>query len=348
MKRIIALVGAASLLTAVIASPVSARGLASHADAKKFSIGVVLDVGGVNDKSFNHLAYVGMLRTMARYHVKGSYIATQEQAQYVPNLTRFAGKVSLEVAVGALMSQAIYQVAKQYPRQKFAIIDGAPSPDGIRTVNLPNVENLLFHEQESGFLAGVIARLMEKRHVGSATHNTIGFMGGIPVPAVVRYAAGYVAGAQKVDPSIKVCSGYSNSFTDQTKGNEIGRTQIGQGADILFAVAGASGLGYLAAAQQSGRYGVGVDADQHFLGKYIITSAIKRVDRAVTDTGTAVLHGKFRAGNHFYTIKNGGTGFSQPSKAVPASIAKVATSYVAKMKAGKVVPPAAIHIRSAC
>jgi basic membrane protein A len=348
MKRIVALVGAASLLSAAIAAPVSARGLASHSHAKAFSIGVVLDVGGVNDKSFNHLAYVGMLRTMAKYHVKGSYIATQEQAQYVPNLTRYAGKVSLEIATGVLMSQAIYQVAKQYPHQKFAIIDGAPSPDGIHNVNLPNVENLLFHEQESGFLAGVVAGLMEKRHVGSARHNAIGFMGGIAVPAVVRYAAGYAAGAQKVDPSIKVCSGYSNSFTDQTKGNEIGRTQIGQGADILFAVAGASGLGYLAAAQQSGRYGVGVDADQRFLGKYIITSAIKRVDRAVYDTASALINGKFRSGNHFYTIKNGGTGFAKPSKVVPASITKVAQSYVAKMKAGTVVPPTAIHIRSAC
>ena len=347
MSRILSVLAALGVLLAVVITPVAARGVASHPH-KKFTLGIVLDVGGVNDKSFNHLAYVGLQEAQAAYGISGSYIATQEQAQYIPNLTRFAGKVNLEIATGVLMSQAIYTVAKQYPRQKFAIIDGFPTPDFVHQVNLRNVENLLFHEQESGYLAGIIAGLMEKNHVGKAKHNVIGYMGGLPVPAVIRYEAGYVAGAKKVDPSVKVCGSYSQSFTDQTKGNEIGRTQISQGADILFAVAGASGLGYLTAAQQGGRYGIGVDADQGYLGKYIITSAIKRVDKAVYDTVAAVLNHHFRFGNHFYTIKNGGTGYGNLSPVVPAYIARIAATYKARMVAGQIVPPSKIPAVASC
>ncbi|MGH2409158.1 MAG: BMP family lipoprotein, partial [Chloroflexota bacterium] len=328
---------------------VAARGLHSPAAHKKFTIGIVLDVGGVNDKSFNHLAYVGLQKAEAKYsYVKGTYISTQEQSQYVPNITHYAGKVNLVIATGALMSQAIYQVARQYPHQHFAIIDGAPADANFVTHNLPNVENLLFHEQESGFLAGIVAGLMEKNHVGKAKHNVIGYMGGLPVPAVIRYEAGYIAGARKVDPSIRVCGSYSQSFTDQTKGNAIGRTQISKGADILFAVAGASGLGYLAAAQQEGRYGIGVDADQGYLGKYVITSAIKRVDKAVLQAVTATLHGKFRGGNHFYTIHNGGTGIGRISPIVPKYIGRIAKIYEKKMKAGKIHPATKIPSNTGC
>jgi basic membrane protein A len=347
MSRVLSVLAALGVLLAVVITPVAARGLASHPH-KAFTLGIVLDVGGVNDKSFNHLAYVGLQEAQAAYGIRGSYIATQEQAQYIPNLTRFAGKVSLEIATGVLMSEAIFTVAKEYPKQKFAIIDGFPTPDFVHQVNLPNVENLLFHEQESGYLAGIVAGLMEKNHVGKATHNTIGYMGGLPVPAVIRYEAGYVAGAKKVDRTIKVCSGYSQSFTDQTKGNEIGRTQISQGADILFAVAGGSGLGYLSAAQQAGRYGIGVDADQGYLGKYILTSAIKRVDKAVYDTVGAVLHHHFRFGDHFYTIQNGGTGYGKLSSVVPAYIAQIVNTYKAKMISGAIVPPTKIPAVASC
>jgi basic membrane protein A len=335
---------ALAVAVALVVTPVAAHGLSSyHAAAKQLSVGEVLDVGGINDKSFNHLAYVGLQTVESKYHVKGSYIATQEQAQYVPNLTHYALlHPSLIIAVGGLMSQAIYTVAQQYPHQKFALIDGAPADANFVTHNLPNVANLIFHEQEAGFLVGVLAGLMEKNHVGKATHNVIGYMGGLPVPAVIRYEAGYVYGAKKVDPSIKVRGAYSQSFTDQGKGNSIGRTQISSGADILFQVAGASGLGYLRAAQQAGRYGIGVDADQGYLGSYIITSALKRVDLAVERTVKALATGKFRAGDHFFTIKNGAIGYGPPASVVPASIVAQVNSYEAQVKAGTIVPPTAI------
>jgi basic membrane protein A len=331
---------------ALVVTPAAARGLGSHhAAAKQLSVGVVLDVGGVNDKSFNHLAYVGLQAVESKYHVKGSYIATQEQAQYVANLTHYALlHPSLIIAVGGLMEQAMYIVAQQYPHQKFAEIDGAPADANFVTHNLPNVANLIFHEQEAGFLVGVLAGLMEKGKVGAATHNTIGAMGGLPVPAVIRYIAGYAYGAKLVDPGIKIKVSYSQSFTDQGKGNSIGKTQISQGADILFQVAGASGLGYLRAAQQSGRYGIGVDADQGYLGSYVLTSALKRVDLAVERTVAALATGKFRAGNHFYTIKNGAIGYGKPAAVVPTSIVSQVDAYEAKVKSGAITPPTTIHL----
>ncbi len=342
MSRTVRALGAAALLLSAIITPAAARGLASHAH-KTFTVGIVLDIGGVNDKSFNHLAYTGMLNAEKAFGIKGSYIASQEETQYVPNLTHFAQlHPNLVIATGSLMSEAIYQVAKQYPNQKFAIIDGFPTPDFVKKVHLPNVANLIFREQQSGYLVGVIAGLMEKQHVGAAKHNVIGYMGGLPVPAVVRYEAGYKAGAKSVDPGIKVLGGYAQSFTDQSRANEIGRTQISQGADILFAVAGGAGLGYLAAAQQAGKYGIGVDADQHYLGKYILTSAVKHVEVSVFDVIRDLIHGKFKSGDHIFNVQNGGTGFGTTSPVVPASIVAQANKVLALMKAGKITPPTAI------
>ncbi len=343
MTRIYGLAAAAALLFSALITPAAARGLTAHSQAAGFRVGLVLDVGGVNDKSFNHLAYLGMRTAISRYHGSGSYLPTNSQNDYVPNLTHYAQlHPNLIIATGVLMSGALYTVARQYPHQKFAIIDGYPADAKGNEVDLPNVANLLFHEQESGFLAGVVAGLMEKDHIGRARHNVIGAMGGLPVPAVVRYIAGYVAGAKRVDPSVKVRIGYSQSFTNQGAGNTVGRTQIASGADILFAVAGASGLGYLAAAQQAGVYGVGVDADQAYLGRYILTSAIKRVDTAVIDEIRDTRAGHFVSGTHLFTIKNGGTGIGKLSPIVPASIAQQVAVYKQMMIAGTIVPPVTI------
>jgi basic membrane protein A and related proteins len=341
MNRIIRLVAGLAVLLTIAVSPVAARGLNSHHTAKKhLTVGIVLDVGGINDKSFNHLAYVGLQRAIAKFGVRGSVIATQEQAQYVPNLTHYAQQhPDLIVATGGLMSQAILTVAKQFPHQKFAIIDGQPADANFVVHEQPNVADLLFREQQSGYLVGVIAGLMEKHHRGAAVHNTIGYMGGLPVPAVIRYEAGYVAGAKAVDPSIKVLGGYAQSFTDQGKGNAIGRTQISQGADILFQVAGAAGLGYLRAAQTAHKYGIGVDANQGYLGKYVITSAIKRVDLSVFNTIRDLSHGYFRPGPHIFNAKNNGTGFAGTSSIVPKAYVAQANHYFQLMKRGRLKPP---------
>jgi basic membrane protein A len=340
MRRLFTLLGIVSLLMGVFVPPVHARSLAETSAKPALTVGEVLDVGGVNDKSFNHLAYVGLSQVEAKYHVRGSYLASRSQSDYVPNLTQYAQRrYGLVIAVGSLMSGAVYQVARQYPKVKFALIDGRPlGPHG--DTNLPNVANLIFREQESGYLVGVIAGMMEKNKVGKATHNAIGWMGGLPVPAVNRYIAGYIQGAREVDPRIRILGAFSQSFTDQSKGKAIGLTQISQGADILFQVAGASGLGYLAAAQQRGVYGIGVDVDQSFLGPHVITSAIKRVDLAVRTVVGEVASGRFRSGDHIFSLRNDGTGFAKPSSIVPPLVVKRARTFETLIRLGKIVPRA--------
>ena len=344
MKRIFSFVASVAVLFAMVANPAAARGLASHQHAKPFSVGIVLDVGGINDKSFNHLAYVGLQYSKAHYHISGSYVVSKSQQDYVPFLTAYARQhKDLIIANGFLMQSAVYTVAKQFPTQKFAMVDGSPlNPTTKKNENLPNVANLFFKEQESGYLVGVMAGLMEKQKVGSATHGTIGYMGGIPVPAVIHYEAGYVAGAKKVDPSIKVLGGYSQSFTDQTKANTIGASQISQGADVLFAVAGQSGLGYLRAAQEKNLYGIGFDADQADLGSYILSSAIKKVDVAVELTIRRAMTGHFKAGDTRFSLQNGSTGYGKVSSTVPASIVAQMKKYAKQIKAGTIVPPSTL------
>ena len=340
MRRFLALAAICMLLSAFAFSPVKARTLANHAAKSAFTVGLVTDIGGLNDKSFNHLAYVGLGEAETLYHVTGQVIESHTAADYIPNLTNFAQRrTGLTIAVGFLMQGAIYTVAKQYPGQRFAIIDGAPANAKGVTVNLKNVANLFFKEQESGYLVGVIAGLMEKNRIGAATHNTIGVMGGLSLPSVNRYIAGYYAGARKVDPGIKILLGYSQSFTNLAAAHAIGLSQISAGADILFQVAGGAGLGYLTAAQQRGKYGIGVDADQAFLGKYILTSALKKVDQAVSLTVRDTARGHFKAGDHRFTLATNSTGIGKVSSVIPASIIAQTNQYKALIASGKIIPP---------
>lgn len=340
MSRIFSVIAAIAVTSAILITPVAARGLGSHQTAKKLTVGVVLDVGGVNDKSFNHLAYLGLQQAIAKYHVSGTYVVSHSEADYVPNLTNSAQHNDLTIGVGFLMTTAMHQVASQFPNRKFGMVDGCPTlSTGGNCANLSNVANLFFKEQESGYLVGVMAGIMERNKVGNATHGKIGFMGGISIPPVNRYIAGYVAGARQVFPRIKIVGGYSQSFTDQGKGNQIGRQQISQGADILFQVAGASGLGYLSAAQQASRYGIGVDADQSYLGRFIVSSALKKVNVAVRLTIHSAQDGTFRGGNHLFSLKNNSTGVGKFSPVVPAFVRATVKSYARLIKQGKIVPP---------
>ncbi|MGI8827080.1 MAG: BMP family lipoprotein [Chloroflexota bacterium] len=344
MRRFLALPGIALLLATMIVTPAAARGVAHHTAAHAFTVGLVTDVGGINDKSFNHLAYLGFQQAGTLYHIKGTYVESHAPTDYVPNLTYYARQgTGLTIGVGFLMASAMYQVARQFPHRKFAIIDSAPADAKGNPHNLKNVANLFFKEQESGYLVGVLSGLMEKDHVGRAMHNTIGYMGGVSIPPVNRYIAGYIQGARKVDPTIGIRGNYSQSFIDQAKGKQIGLQQISSGTDILFAVAGSSGLGYLEAAHERSVYGIGVDADQGGLGPYVITSALKKVDVAVRLIIRQAQTGHFRAGDHLFSLKNSGTGFAPPARIVPRSIISQVNVYRRLILSGKIVPTTVIH-----
>lgn len=325
--------GSSSASKTVIPSPTSSADLG-------FTVGLVTDVGGLNDKSFNQEANLGMQMAEKQFGVKGKVIESKSFGDYVPNLTSFAQQhTGLTIAIGFSMANAVYQVATTFPTQKFALVDSAPADAKGRTVKLPNVADIFFKEREAGYLVGVIAGLMEKNRVGKATHNTIGFLGGMSIPEVDRYIAGYVAGAHRVDPGLRILGGYAQSFNSASAGGTIGRSQIARGADILFQVAAGSGLGYLSAAEQRGVYGIGADVDQSYLGKFVIASAIKRVDIAVRDTIRAAQLGHFTPGNQRFGLKENGTGFVVSTATVPANIISQAKFSARQIADGKIVPP---------
>ncbi|HEY0755390.1 MAG TPA: BMP family ABC transporter substrate-binding protein [Ktedonobacteraceae bacterium] len=326
------------------------------------TVALVTDIGGLNDGGFNQLAYGGYTKAQKQYGFKSVVIQTQSQNDYVQNLTTAAQQADMVIAVGFLMQTPLDRIAKQYPNKKFAIVDGCAVPDATtgNCENLPNVAPLFFKEQEAGCLVGALAGQMEVDGKAKAPkllgNNKIGAIGGLSIPPVNRYIAGYKYCAQKVDPKISVVISYSNDFADPSKCKAQAESQFAEGADILFQVAGGCGVGVLDAATAKNVYSIGVDADQgkDSSGKVrpsVITSAEKKVDVAVYDiindaqTGT---YAKFVSDSASTTnpprfdLANGGVGFATPSSDVPADAAATANSYASQIQSGSLVPPADI------
>jgi basic membrane protein A and related proteins len=343
MKRVLAYL----VLAATVAAACGGAGTGGGSAAKAIKIGLVTDVGGLNDKSFNQAANTGRLNAEKDFGLSTSVIESKKQEDYVPNLTTFAQQnYDLVIAVGFLMQNAAWKVATQFPNVKFAIIDGAPANDKGDTENLPNVANLFFKEQEAGYLVGVIAATMAKNKVGKATHNTVCSMGGIPIPPVDRYMAGYQDAIKTVSPTTTILIGYSNDFVDQQKGKEVGLNHISKNCDILFQVAGGSGLGYIAAAKEKGVYAIGVDVDQIDVAPgTVITSAMKRVDKAVYDTSKAVKDGSFKAGDNSFNATNDGIAYGKLDPVVPADAKAAADKALADIKSGAIKPKTDLTVK---
>ena len=281
---------------------------------------LVTDINQLNDHGFNHLAYVGLQRAERELGIRGDVYQSPSAQDYIPNLTTAARKgAKLVVAVGFDQANAVATAAKQFPQTHFAIID-------VDQSTLPgkpkNVEGLIFREQEVGYLAGYLAGLVEKQRGTSAV---IGSVGGQKQPPVDRYIAGYQAGAKKADPGVKLLNAYSQDWVDQAKCKQAALDQIAAGANVVFQVAGGCGLGALDAAKQKGVWGIGVDADQSYLGAQVLTSAMKRVDNSVFATIKQVLAGSFAGGtNAVFSLENAGVGLGKISPKVPhADVAKV-------------------------
>ena len=286
---------------------------------KKFKVGLVPDVSGLNDRGFNHLSYVGLLRAQRELGVQPAVYHSNAQLDYLPNMTTLARRdYDLTIAVGYTEATAVDTAATNFPKSKFAIVDVDQTEEPHKPRNLLG---LLFREQETGYLVGYLAGLEEKRRPGP---DLVGSVGGEKQPPVDRFIAGYQAGAKAADPGIKVVNGYSQDFTDQAKCKQIALNQIEQGAGVVFQVAGACGLGALDAAKEKHVWGIGVDADQSFLGPYILTSAVKRVDTAVFLAIKSVADGKFKGGNLVFGLKQNGVDIGKISPKVPKSeVAKV-------------------------
>jgi basic membrane protein A len=302
------------------------------ADAgKKIKVGLVTDIGGLNDRSFNQLANDGIKRAQSELGVDIRVLTSKSNADYVPNLSSLAQqKYDLVIGVGFLMAEAVDTVATKFPNTKFAVIDVDQSTLKHKPAN---VQGLLFAEQQSGYLAGYLAGLYTKDKGGK---QVIGSVGGQKIPPVDHYIAGYQAGAKAANPGIKTLNGYSQDFVDQSKCKELALNQIAEGAQVVFQVAGQCGLGVLDAAKEKSVQGIGVDADQAYLGPQVLTSAIKKVDVAVFDTVKTAQDGSFKGGsNATFDLTNDGAGIGKISSTGSKYESKV-TATADKIKSGDV------------
>lgn len=328
------------LLLPVLAACGTSSSGTSSTPQKQIKVGLVTDVGGLNDKGFNHLADVGLQKAMTDLHIKGEVKESKSGDDYVPNLTAFAtGGDDLVIAVGFLMQGAVGQVAKSFPNTHFAIIDGTGNDAQGNDLKLPNVSALLFKEQDAGALVGVISGMLEKSGNTPNKSHVISAVGGIKIPPVDHYIAGYKWGAQLEDPTVKVLVGYSNDFTDSAKCRALANSQIGQGSEIVFQVAGGCGLGALQAAGQKKVYSIGVDLDQKDADASVIASALKRVDVATFTAIKAVQDKTFTGGITTFSLANDGVGYAPGNIAISADIKAELDKVTADIKSGaKTVP----------
>lgn len=298
-----------------------------------FKVALVTDTGGLNDHGFNYLSSVGLDRAKKDFGITTAVTESHAQSDYVPNLTRFAQQgYNLVIAVGFLMDSAVKQVAKQYPNTKFLIID-----DDIE--GQPNVTSALFKTEQCGYLVGALAGLMEQQKgiQGLNDKNVLGVVGGMQIPPVDSYIAGFVQGVKKTDPSATVEIKYAGSFNDQAQGQQVAQQEIADGADIIFQVAGGTGLGVINACKNAGVYAIGVDADQNYVApQTVITSALKGVDTATYDVIKQALNNQFKSGAQYFDLANNGVGIAPTNSVVPKSIVDQVNQLADQVKSGQI------------
>lgn len=323
------------------------------------TVALVTDGDKLNNESFNQLAYEGYTKAQQQYGFERMVIQAQTttSSEYIQNLRTAANEAGMVIVVGSLMQNPLDIVAKQYPKTKFAIVDGCAASDPNNTIceNLPNVATLSFKEQEAGCIVGAMAAQMEldgKAKLPKLLEkNTIGAVGGLPIPSVTHYIAGYKYCAKKVDPDINFVLTYSNDFANPPTCQTAAENQITNNqADIIFQVAGSCGIGVLDAATAKGTYSIGVNWDQSrdSSGKTrpsVITSAIKRVDTAVYEIinlAETNQYAAFVAHPQIFDLAHDGVGFATPSSDVPQDALQTATSYASQIKSGQITPPETI------
>ncbi|HET8895147.1 MAG TPA: BMP family ABC transporter substrate-binding protein [Gaiellaceae bacterium] len=344
MKRWILLAGLAALVATVVSSAALGGGRTPAAHKASFTAALVSDIGKFTDKGFNQNQLKGLNQAKAKLGVTTIALQSNSTSDYAPNFNSAIRKgAKLVIAAGFLLAPTEATFAKKFPNVNFAITDyGAEVPPlGSKTFKplYKNVEGLTYAANESGCLVGVLAAKMAQKMGG----NTVGAVGGIKIPPVDIWIAGYQYCVQKVVPGMKVLIQYSNDFVATDKCQTVAQNEIGQGAKVLFQVAGGCGLGTLKAADAAGIWGIGVDVDQYNAAKHVLTSGIKRVDTGVYDAIQQAAAGHFQGGSDLvFNLKNNGMGVGRISPSVPASWVTLMNSYKAKIIAGTLKVPSAI------
>jgi basic membrane protein A and related proteins len=303
-----------------------------NAAGETIKVGLVTDIGQLNDRGFNQLAFEGVKQAEAELGIERRVLESASDSDYVPNMSQLADDgFDLIIGVGFAQGEAVATVAQEYPETKFAIID-------VDQTTLPgkpgNVVGLIFREEQVGYLAGYLAALTAKRAPGK---DVISSVGGMKEPPVDRFIAGYQAGAEAAVPGIETLNGYSQDWDDLAKCKEVALDQIARGSTIVFQVAGGCGLGALDAAKEQGLWGIGVDADQSFLGAHILTSAQKKVDRAVFLTIQSIVENQWQGGrNLVFGLKEEGVGLGKVSPKVPDEDVQAVEDVAQQIAAGAI------------
>jgi basic membrane protein A len=265
--------------------------------ADPIKVGLVLDKGGKDDKSFNAAAFRGATEAKKKLGIYLKEIEASDDSFFEPAMRSFIGKkFDLIVGIGVSQSETVKKLSKEFPQQKFAIIDAA--------VDAPNVESRLFEENEGSYLVGYIAGMKSKS-------GSVGFIGGMDIPLIRRFERGYLQGAKAAHPGLKTSVNYvgatSEAWNNPTKAKELAQNQYENGADVIFTASGASNHGVFDAAEEQNKYAIGVDSNQNWIkpGR-VLTSMLKHVDNAVYKSIEDVLKGQFKGGVLVAGLKEGG------------------------------------------
>ncbi len=333
-----AIIGLVAINVALVIAGFVAMPEATRRAGTGIRVGLVFDVGGKNDKSFNEAAWRGLERARSELGVDVQYIEPTEGADRESALRSLAARgVDLVIGVGFIFGPDLERLAAQFPDVKFAGIDYSPSPDAKA---LPNLAGLAFREHEGSFVVGAIAGLITNTKV-------VGFVGGMKIPLIRKFEAGYEAGVRYVCPTCRVLGAYAGTepkaFADPSLGEELASAQFASGADVIFHAAGKTGDGVFAAAKNHKGRAIGVDSDQYeAMPCCVVTSMVKAVDVAVVDITKDVIAGEFRGGVHELGLAENGVAFVADERnrhLLPPEVVQRARAIAEQIVAGTIEVP---------
>ncbi|MBK5897306.1 BMP family lipoprotein [Catonella massiliensis] len=321
--------------TTSVASTTSAAGSASSAKSgstttakSDLKVGLITDVGGIHDHSFNETSWKGLEKAKTDFGVEINYLESKTDADYSSNIESFVDEdYDLIVCVGFKLAEATKKAAESHPDKKFAIIDDASN------ASLPNVTCLTFKQEQASYLVGYVAGLVTKK-------NNVGFVLGMASEMMNKFGYGYLAGVYAANPKATVQQIDANNFADPAIGKTSATTMITNGADVIFHAAGGTGVGVIQACQENKISAIGVDTDQSSLAPdTVITSAMKRVDNAVYDSVKQLVEGTLKGGEVVYDLSKGGVDIAPTTKLLSEDVLKKVEEVKAKILSGEIVVP---------
>ncbi len=319
------------LSIALVLCMVLAFAVPSAFAADTVKIGMVTDVGGVNDKSFNQTSWEGLQALAAEDDTfEVAYLESKTDADYQTNINTFIDEeYDLIICVGYMLADATREAAEDNPDQLFAIIDDS-------SIDLPNVACLMFAQEQASYLVGLVA--------GSVTQSkTVGYVQGMVFPSMNKFGVGFISGVLAVCPDAQVLQYNANNFGDSAGGSTAAKDMITKGADVIYHAAGGTGMGVIEACNEEGIWAIGVDTDQSILAPdHVITSAMKRVDVASQDIAKAVKNGTFKAGIHTYDLSNSGVDLAPTRTHIPADVLTKVQQAMEDIKNGKLKVPTTV------